>query len=262
MSGDVDGGPAVRIDLGDGVEVVAWCSGTVSGPTAVLVHGIGMTHLTFADLQPVLAASLPVVAVDLPGFGAARRPPRPFLIEDHAAALDAALTRLGVTERVLVGHSMGVQVVVATALLRPAHSVVLVGPVVDPARRTLGGQARVLALDASREPPGVNARMLVDYARGGIPWYLANLRAMFAFRTEERIAGVSCPVAVVRGAGDPIAPEPWCRQVAGAAGGPAELVTVPDSAHVVPITGPEALAAVVLRLATAERDDPVPRSSR
>lgn len=244
---------STHVRLPEGVDVVLHRSGPPGTTTAVLVHGIGMTHRTFADLQPLLASHGPVVSVDLPGFGATARPSRAFSIADHAAALDAALERTGVGRRVLVGHSMGAQVAVEHAVRRPdvVAGMVLVGPVVDRRRRSLGAQARDLGLDTLREPPGVNARVLTDYIRGGPGWYLATLRTMFAYDIAEQLTRARVPVVVVRGEHDPVARHAWCRQLVAAATGPAELVTVPGSAHVVPITGSAPLAGVIARLVDA-----------
>jgi pimeloyl-ACP methyl ester carboxylesterase len=244
---------ATRLQVDRDVDVIAYLSPgwTTDTPVAVLLHGIGMTHRTFERMQPELAATMPVVSFDMPGFGATGHPPRPFSVMDHAAAVEAALQRLGVGRRLLVGHSMGAQFAVQLAILRPdaVAGMVLVGPVVDPARSTLGAQSRDLGRDTLREPPYANARIVVDYVRGGIGWYLENVRAMFEYPTEERIRLTTAPVVVVRGEHDPVAREPWCRALASAAGGPSELVTVTGHAHGVPLTGPAAVAGVVARFA-------------
>ena len=239
--------------IGEDVELVAHRSPGwhTDGTVAVLLHGIGMTHLTFERMQPLLAARLPVVSFDLPGFGPTRKPSQPFSVADHALAVDTALRRMGVERFVAAGHSMGAQFAVELARLRPdaAAGIVLIGPVVDPARHTLATQAMDLGMDMLREPPRANARVLVDYLRGGMGWYLANLKAMFDYRTEEWLREVGCPVVVMRGERDPVAREPWCRRLVAAAAGPSHLVTVPGRAHVVPMTAADAATRVVLDLA-------------
>ena len=241
----------VRIELDSGAEVVAYRSGQESAttPTIVLLHGIGMTHRTFEDLQPLLAAEFSVISLDLPGFGVTRKPPKPFAVDDHAQAVDEALDSLGVGTRVLVGHSMGCQFAVEQAILHPDEvaGIVLVAPVVDTDRRTLPAQARDLALDTLHEPPRANARVLIDYAKCGLSWYLVTLKAMFDYDTEARLRLVDCDVIVVRGEHDPVAREEWCRRLAGIAGH-ATLVTVPGNAHVVPLTAPQSVVEAVRTL--------------
>jgi pimeloyl-ACP methyl ester carboxylesterase len=241
----------LRIELDSGAEVVAYRSGTESTtkPTVVLLHGIGMTHRTFEDLQPLLAAEFSVISLDLPGFGVARKPPKPFAVDDHAQAVDEALDRLGVGMRLLVGHSMGCQFAVEQAILHPDEvaGIVLVAPVVDSERRNLPAQARDLAVDTFREPLRANARVLVDYAKCGLPWYLVTLKAMFDYDTEAQLGLVGCDVVVVRGEHDPVARDAWCRRLVGVAAH-GSLVTVPGKAHVVPLTAPRAVVDAVRTL--------------
>jgi pimeloyl-ACP methyl ester carboxylesterase len=241
----------LRIDLESGAEVVAYRSGqeSATAPTVVLLHGIGMTHRTFEDLQPLLAEEFPVISLDLPGFGATRKPPKPFAVDDHAQAVDEALDRLGVGTRLLVGHSMGCQFAVEQAILHPDEvaGLVLVAPVVDSERRTLPAQARDLALDTFREPPRANARVLVDYAKCGLAWYLVTLKAMFDYDTEAQLRLVTCDVVVVRGERDPVVREPWCRKLADIAVN-GTLVTIPGQAHCVPLTAPQPVIDAVQRL--------------
>ncbi len=238
----------LRIELDSGAEVVAYRSGAEpsTAPTVVLLHGIGMTHRTFEDLQPLLARELCVISLDLPGFGTTRKPPHPFTVDDHAQAVDEALDRLGVGGRILVGHSMGCQFAVEQAILHPDEVVglVLVAPVVDSGRRTLAAQARDLAVDTLREPLRANARVLIDYATCGLRWYLVTLKAMFDYDTEAQLRLVTCGVVVVRGERDPVAREPWCRKLAGIAAR-GTLVTVPGKAHVVPLTAPQAIVDAI-----------------
>src|SRR5690554_522591 len=83
--------------------------------TVVLIHGIGVSARYFGPLVRELARTHRVLAPDLPGFGRSPRPREVLSIEDHAAVLAVLVTdHLGggrAGRPVLVGHSMGVQVV-------------------------------------------------------------------------------------------------------------------------------------------------------
>ena len=238
----------MRIELDSGAEVVAYRSGpeSTTTPTVVLIHGIGRTHRTFEDLQPLLAADFPVISLDLPGFGATRKPPKPFTVDDHAQAVDEALDRLGVGIRILVGHSMGCQFAVEQAIQHPEEvaGIVLVAPVVDSGRRTLPAQVHDPAVHTFREPLRANARALVDYARCGLAWFLVTLKAMFDYDTEARLRLATCDLFVIRGERDPVAREEWCRRLVGVTGG-GTLVTVAGHAHAVPLTAPRSVADAV-----------------
>lgn len=248
----------IDLTVADGVQVRAFLTGAPSSSDTVpvLLHGIGMTHRTFTPVQRLLAEWRPVVSLDLPGFGSTPKPPRPFAVADHAAAVDAALDQLGIGRRVLVGHSMGAQFAVESALraAAPVAGVVLIGPVVDPRRPTLGGQALVLAADTLREPPSVNAVVFTDYLRCGLRWYLRSLQAMFDYDTEQQVRRLTEPVLVLRGGRDPIVGAEWCRRLTAAAPAGSELVTIPGLAHVIPRTAAPQIADAISSLVERQAD--------
>jgi pimeloyl-ACP methyl ester carboxylesterase len=174
-------------------------------------------------------------SIDLPGFGATPRPEHTLPVADHAAYILGALEQLGVLEFVLVGHSMGSQFAIEAALQQPGRvsRLVLMGPVVDPQRRTVLQQALALGRDSLFfESPSSNALVFTDYLRCGPTWYLKTLRVMMNYPTEQRITSVTAPVLVVRGANDPVAPVDWCRRLA-ASTGQGRMLEVGGSGHVV-----------------------------
>lgn len=209
--------------------------GTLSRPAVVLVHGIGVSHRYLGRLHAVLAETVDTYSVDLPGFGSTPRPARTLSVADHAAYVLDALEQLGVRSMVFVGHSMGVQFGIEAALQEPerVRRLVLMGPVVDPKRRTVPQQALALGCDSLfYESPSSNALVLSDYLRCGPIWYIKTLRVMMEYPTEDRITGVVAPVLVIRGANDPVAGPEWSRMLAGRAPN-GQLVEIRGSGHVV-----------------------------
>ncbi|MFE7846311.1 alpha/beta fold hydrolase [Microbacterium sp. NPDC057407] len=219
-------------------------------PAVVLVHGIGVSHRYLSRLHDELAASRTVVSVDLPGFGGLPKPSRDVDVETMAGALAQVLERLELGPVVLVGHSMGSQWVVEAAAQRPdlLRSVVAMGPVTDDRHRTVLRQTRALAMDTLLEPLAVNAIVLTDYLRCGIPWYLTQLRHMLAYPLEDRVAGLMVPLLIVRGGADPIAGLEWCRRLRDSAPR-ADLVQIPGQHHVAQHSAPRAVASAILTLA-------------
>lgn len=215
-------------------------------PLFVLVHGIGASHRYSAPLHAVLEQSDRVLAVDLPGFGGVPRPSGDLGVADMAAALGILLESLTSGPALLIGHSMGAQWVVETALQRPdlVAAVVTIGAVVDDEHRTAGAQALALALDSLGEPPMVNAILVADYLRCGVPWYLTQLRHMLAYPTEERVRELTVPLLVARGGNDPVAGRAWCRRLRDAAP-QSTLVEVPGRRHVVQYSAPRAVASAI-----------------
>ncbi|MFZ7089222.1 alpha/beta fold hydrolase [Curtobacterium sp. RRHDQ10] len=213
-----------------------------SGPTVVLVHGIGMSHRSFRRVHEVLSRSHRTITVDLPGHGGLPAPGRPMDIADLADVVVRALAAVGMDRAVLVGHSMGSQVVVEAALRHPTvvSGVVLVDPVVDDRRQTVRQQALGLFLDGFVEGVRMNAVVLTDYVRSRRQ-YPSALRAMIRYRLLDALPMVAVSVLVVRGTADPIARHGWVERVA-AAGVDAHLVEL-RGPHQLPEHRPVALGA-------------------
>ncbi|MHA7262944.1 alpha/beta fold hydrolase [Arthrobacter sp. TMN-37] len=223
-------------------------------PPFVLIHGIGMSHRYLDRLHAELTAAADTYSVDLPGFGPNPSPGPSLPVEDHAAVLLGLLAEVGVDSCVLVGHSMGAQIATAAALHDPDRvaGLVLIGPVVDRRRRSVRRQAVALAHDSLRELPSANFIVVTDYLRTGLRWYLKELRPMMEYRLEEAVRGVDCPLLVIRGSRDPVAREPWCRELAEAAPLGA-LVQIPGQPHVAQYGAPGEVAGAILTFLAGHR---------
>lgn len=209
----------------------------------MLVHGIGVSERYFRPLAAELASDRRVIAPDLPGFGRSPRPGAAPSVEEMAGQVLRVLDRRDVTSAVLVGHSMGAQVVVSMMRQAP-HLVsrgVLVGPVVDPAAASVTGQAWRLLRDTFHEPARANAAVAREYVRAGPVWYSAVLPRMFAFDTLAAVRGVSGRLLVVRGQHDRVCSRSWARTLAEAAP-QGELHEVPGAGHVAMASDPALVA--------------------
>jgi pimeloyl-ACP methyl ester carboxylesterase len=121
---------------------------------------------------------------------------------------------------------------------------VAIGPVADERYRTVWAQARALTLDTFGETPLINAIVLTDYVRCGVPWYLRQLRHMLAYPTERRIRALTVPVLVVRGGADPVAGRSWSRRLRDAAR-VSRLIEIPHRFHVAQHSAPSAVADAI-----------------
>ncbi|MGY4645705.1 alpha/beta fold hydrolase [Cellulomonas sp. URHB0016] len=209
----------------------------------VLVHGIGMSARYFRRLTAELATDGRVLVPELPGCGRTPRTARAPRVDELADGLAAELDARDVRGATLVGHSMGAQVATELACRRPdlAGRLVLLSPVVDDDARSGPAQGLRLARDTLREPLGANLVTFTDYLRAGPRWYLAQLPHMLGYRLEERLPDVRCPVVVVRGERDMVAPQAWVARLAGLAPD-GHAVVVPGAAHVVMYSRPELVA--------------------
>jgi pimeloyl-ACP methyl ester carboxylesterase len=96
---------------------------TGDGPPLVLVHGVTDTRRMWDPLIAPLAANHRVVAVDLRGFGESARVP-PYDPFTMASDIAAVLDRVGVTNPLVIGHSLGGVVATLFASQFPARGVV------------------------------------------------------------------------------------------------------------------------------------------
>lgn len=189
----------------------------VAARTYVLVHGIGVSSRYFHPLAAELSASGRVFLVDLPGYGAAPDPRRDVTLADHAAVLAGFLRETDLANPVLVGHSMGTQVVSLLAERHPdvTDTVVMLAPTLVPSARTPGRAIRNLLRDALREPPVVFVIAVTDYlVRCGLPYLLRQMPHMLADRLEDRVAAHRARTLVVNGHRDPIVPSAWASELA------------------------------------------------
>ncbi|QIN80870.1 alpha/beta fold hydrolase [Rubrobacter marinus] len=213
------------------------------GPAVVLVHGLVVSSRYMTPTLSRLAPRRRVYAPDLPGFGRSEKPPRALDVPGLARALDGWMEATGLGSAVLVGNSMGCQVIAELALRRPARveRAVLQGPTMDPEARTLPRQAARLALDCLREPPSLILVELLDLLAAGP---LRSLRTFFHAaddRIEKKLPALAAPVLVVHGERDPIVPERWAREACGLLPD-GRFVVVRGAAHAVNYNAPSALA--------------------
>src|SRR3989449_5872817 len=115
------------IDL-DGPVHYADYGGT--GPTLVLVHGLGGSHVNWLAVAPVLARRARVLAVALAGFGRTPLGERWADVHANRVLLDRFLDAGAGGPAVLVGNSMGGLVAMMEAALAPERvaGLVLVAP--------------------------------------------------------------------------------------------------------------------------------------
>jgi pimeloyl-ACP methyl ester carboxylesterase len=120
---EVDGAKLHYVDRGE-------------GPAVVMIHGIGanLRHYTHTILDEI-AKTNRVIAIDRPGCGYSERPRgADNSTGTQAAIIQKALDELGVTDPLIVGHSLGGSVALAHAMYQPgeARGYVLIAPLAAP----------------------------------------------------------------------------------------------------------------------------------
>ncbi|SEP60602.1 alpha/beta fold hydrolase [Microlunatus flavus] len=198
----------------DGLYARVSTAGADGSRAFVLVPGIGVTSNYFERLALRLNELGPVVALDLPGFGGVPHPRHPLSIDEYAALVGRVLDRLGLEDPVLVGHSMGTQIVAALASTRALSDVVLISPVTDPRQRRASTVLLRFVQSCLHEPPRVVALALYAYALCGLRWIFRILPAVLRFRVEDVLPHVSARTLVVSGEEDRLVPPSWAQEVA------------------------------------------------
>ena len=197
----------------------------------VLIPGIGVSSTYFERLAPILNEFGPVYALDLPGFGGVPHPGRALTIAEYADLVGRVVDELGLVDPVVVGHSMGSQIAVDLAARRPGLStVVLIGPVVNPAERRVVIQARRFLQAAWHEPAKVKVLAVSAYLFCGFKWFSRILPQMMTYRIEDRLPRVRARTLVIRGEHDSVAPREWVERV-GDLLPASRLWEIPGAAH-------------------------------
>ncbi|HEU4323056.1 MAG TPA: alpha/beta hydrolase, partial [Roseiflexaceae bacterium] len=201
-------------------------------PPLVLVHGAVMSSRYMIPTAELLASEQPVYAPDLPGYGKSDKPPRALSLPEMAEALAAWMGVNGLERAALLGNSMGCQVIAHLAVRHPAlvDRAVLLGPTIDARARSFPRQLVRWLLDVPREAPSQGLVLLRDLWDCGPLRAAGLIRQTLRDRIEEQLPHMRAPTLVVRGARDPLVPQPWAEEVARLLPH-GQLLTLPSAAH-------------------------------
>lgn len=115
--------------LVNGINLHYWQVG--EGPDLVMIHGLnGNLAVWHLGLMPSLRNEYRITTYDLRGHGRSDMPPTGYSTEHMAKDLVGLLDALGVERAHLMGHSLGADISLHTALLHPdrVHKLVLLEP--------------------------------------------------------------------------------------------------------------------------------------
>lgn len=255
------------------------------GTPLVLLHGIGSNAESFRPLLETLATGRPLVAWDMPGYGASQALPQSWPVAaDYAGALLDMLDRLGWLHVDLLGHSLGCVVAAAAAKAAPERigSLTLIAPALGyltPVGTALPkpvadriadlerlGPASFAAARAVRLVHRADARPAVlravteAMARVNEAGYRQASHMLASADVVAAAAVITCPVHVICGSEDVITPPQNARRLFEAlqATSPQlghELTLVNDAGHAICVEKPADIAALV---ETAHAPEPLP----
>jgi pimeloyl-ACP methyl ester carboxylesterase len=228
------------------------------GPLIVGLHGWGRDR---NDLRDALSG-FAQIRIDLPGFGLSPRPAQACGSPQYAALVAAALDEHGLAEpAVLVGHSNGGRVAVCLAAARPdlVRGLVLCGvPLLrDPGqgRPALGyrlarSARRARLLSGRRFEAIRRSRASADYnAATGVMREV--LVTVVNESLDAQLRAITCPVALLWGAGDRAVPPAMAGRAGALLAGPVTAEIIDGAGHDVHLQAPARVGAAIGRVLAA-----------
>ncbi len=246
-----------------------------SGPTVLMLHGIGGGHLAFAPQMETLAsAGYRAVAWDAPGYGRSA-PIEPYTFKGLADACAALIAQLRCSEApTLVGHSMGGMVAQELVARRPelVGRLVLCGTSASFGRKPDGQVAqawcdefvaqRMQPLDAGQTMGQIAARLvpqmigpaalpegvrLAEQCMAQVPpaTYRRAVQALVTFDRQAALSAVAVPTLLIAGEFDRNASVANMNRMRESIAG-ARLVEMKGVGHLMNLEAPDDFDAHVL----------------
>lgn len=216
-----------------------------SGPTVLMLHGIGGGHIAFApQVETLAAAGYRAVAWDMPGYGHSA-PIEPYTFKGLAQSCIDLIDALQCEHVVLLGHSMGGMVAQEVVARRPERvsRLVLCGTSAAFGKRTDGRSAdawaqqfiaqRTAPLDAGQSMAEVAGRLvpqmvgpgslpeglrLAEHCMAGVPaaTYRRALDCLVTFDRQAALGSIGVPTLLIGGEFDRVAAPAVMKQMAEA----------------------------------------------
>ena len=260
--------------MGESLSAIPHFTVLGSGPTLLMLHGIGGGHRAFAPQVESLAChGYRAVAWDMPGYG--RSPPiEPYnfkgLAQSCIALIEALLAGTGgARSLVLLGHSMGGMVAQEVVARRPdlVHGLILCGTSAAFGKPEGDWQQ---AFVAERTAPLDAGQSMADLARVLVPQmigpaslpegvqlalqcmaevypatYRKALQALVCFDRKAALALIHVPTLLISGEHDRNAPPAVMKRMASLITG-SRYVELPGIGHLQNLESPDAFDAAVL----------------
>jgi pimeloyl-ACP methyl ester carboxylesterase len=241
-----------RIDVGGhALRVVRSGEGPID---LVCLHGLVDRIEIWDRIAGLLAERGRVALVDQRGHGESEAPPGPYRRQDMAADVSAVIHALGDRKTVLVGHSMGGIVSMATALEYPEQiaGLVLIGTASQCNEKTAGWYERIARAGEKDGIDGLRRAIYGDESRKeihgdaqGIADVTRTLKSLYEDPLTPKLSAVGCPVLLIVGDKDPMGPK--ASSIIASQFPDAELVTVPDCGHWVHVSKPDVVIDAIDR---------------
>jgi 2-hydroxy-6-oxonona-2,4-dienedioate hydrolase len=214
--------------------------------TLVMVHGLVVSSRYMLPTAAQLAPYYHVYLPELPGFGKSEKPDHYQDLDEMADTLAAWMSTLGLPQAVLLGNSLGCQIIARFAVRHPEriHSAIFVGPTMDARARTAHQEIGRWLLNALFEPFSLYPVVIRDYLDIGFRRFVATFRYGLQDQIEARLPQMNIPTLVVRGSRDTVVPQYWAERVTDLLP-QGKLVVLEKAAHDVNYNTPIELARTI-----------------
>jgi pimeloyl-ACP methyl ester carboxylesterase len=240
-----------------------------SGEPLLMIMGLGYSLEMWGRVVPALAEHYRVIVFDNRGVGRSDVPEGPYSIAGMAADAEAVMRAAGLERAHVLGVSMGGMIAQEFALQYPdrVHSLVL-GCTAFGGPRAVSAKPAVISILYARatmsDEEAIHAMVPYIYdahtprerieedlmmRRRTLPkpeGYMAQLKAIMSWSSDERLPQIKAPTLVVHGETDELVPAENGRLIAERISG-AELVILPEASHLYFTDQPEASLNATLR---------------
>jgi pimeloyl-ACP methyl ester carboxylesterase len=233
------------------------------GPALVFLHYYGGSSRTWTPLIEALPADTHTVAVDLRGWGQSEKPEDGYTLASLADDVEAVIKDKGLTDYVLVGHSMGGKVAQLLASRHPVglRGLILVAPA-TPTPLALPAEIRrgFSAVYDTREsiegalehmlvskplPYDLHEQVIADSLMGSPGAKAGWPLIMSQEDISDDMADIRVPVLVIAGGADRVDPvEAYMSELLPRLAD-AEFHVIPGIGHLVPLQAPVQVADLV-----------------
>jgi 3-oxoadipate enol-lactonase len=257
-----------------------------SGPTVLMLHGIGGGHRAFAPQVETLASlGYRAVAWDMPGYGHSA-PIEPYTFKGLAQSCVNLIDALQCESVVLLGHSMGGMVAQEVVARRPdkVNKLILCGTSAAFGKRTDGRSAeawaqqfiaqRTAPLDAGQTMADMAAKLvpqmvgpgslpeglkLAEFCMASVPaaTYRRALECLVTFDRQAALAEIRVPTLLVGGEFDRVAAPSVMKQMAASIPR-ARYAELAGIGHLMNLEAPDEFDALLLDFLREPAPAPLP----
>ena len=225
-------------------------------PPFVCLHGLVDSLEIWDRIVGPLAERRRVIRVDQRGHGGSEAPPGPYAREDLAADVRALLDAHGADRAVLVGHSMGGIVSMATALAHPDRvaGLVLLGTASQCNEKVAGWYERIARAGEvdglaglTRSIYGKDAKKSVVGDAQGIAHVTRALGSLYTDPLTPKLGALACPALLLVGEKDPMGQRASEILRDAMPEGRAVLEVVPGRGHWLHVEAPDTVVGAIDR---------------